>query len=112
MSTKLSMLRDINGFCTFGLTPADDKQNAILAATTAQTFTVPATITNAAAIFYFAPGSSVWVAHNDTATLPSSSVSTANSEGNPTVWKVKGGDTISMVTNDTTAEVGVKYYEF
>lgn len=109
--TKLNMTRDINGFNTFGLVPAANKYNTTLAATVAQTFTVPAKIPNAVAIFFIEPGATVWVAHNTTATLPGGSVASTVSEGNPTVWKVSGGDTISMISNNTTAEVGIKYYE-
>lgn len=109
--TKLSMTRDINGFNTFGLVPSEDKFNTTLAATVAQTFTVPAKFVNASAIFFIEPGATVWVAHNETATLPGGSVASTVSEGNPTVWTVSGRDTISMICNNTTAEVGIKFYE-
>lgn len=108
------MIRDINGFNSFGLMPSTNKQNTILAATVAQTFTVPTnpTGTSWAAVFFIEPGATVWVSHNDAATLPGVSVDDTNSEGNPTVWEVNSGDTISMISNNTTAEVGIKYYAF
>lgn len=108
--TKLNMTRDINGFNSFGLTPADDKFNTILAATVAQTFTTPTGNGLWAAIFSVEPGASVWFAYNTTATLPGGSVAATVSELNPTVWQVAGGSTISAISNNTTAEVGVKFY--
>lgn len=110
MSTKFNMTRDINGYNSFGLVPAYDKQNTILAATVSQDFTVPSNFIDCVAVFYFEPGSSIWVSYNSTPTLPNGGVSDTNCEGNPTVWQVKGGDVISMITNNTTAEVGIKYY--
>jgi hypothetical protein len=110
MTTKFAMTRDVNGYNGFGLIPAEDKYSTTLAATVAQTFTVPDNFQNWIAVFSFEPGSSVWVAHNTTATLPGGSVASSVSELNPTVWQVKGGDTISAISNNTTAEIGVKFY--
>lgn len=110
MTTKLSMQRDINGFNSFILSPTIDKQNTILAAGVAQGFTAPTAADNYVAIFAFQPGATVWVATGVTATLPGASVAITVSEQNPAGLKVASGATISMITNNTTAEVGVKYY--
>lgn len=111
MTVKLNMIRDINGFNSFGLVPSDDDWNTTLAAGVVQTFTVPSKFDSALAIFAFEPGSTIWCAFNQTAAVPGVSVATSTSELNPTAWKVIGGNTITMVTNDTTAEVGIKYYD-
>jgi hypothetical protein len=114
--TQFAMTRDVNGYNSFGLVPAANKFNTILAATVAQTFTVPLNTINPTnnakwvAIFSVEPGASVWFAHNTTATLPSGSVASTVSELNPTVWEVEAGDTISAITNNATAEIGVKFY--
>ncbi len=110
MTTKLNMTRDINGFNTFGLVPADDKFNTTLAASVAQTFTAPTESKNYAAVFAIEPGAVVWFAYNTTATLPGASVASTPSELNPTVWQVEGGSTISAITNEVSAEVGIKFY--
>lgn len=112
MATKLSMVRDINGVNTFGVPPSTNKESTVLSAGVAQTYTVPVSGDNTEwlAIFYIEPGSSVWMAHNATATLPTGSFTTTDSEGNVPAWIVSGGDTISFITNNTTAEVGVKVY--
>lgn len=108
--TALLMTKDVGGQNSFGLVPADDKFATTLAATVAQTFTVPSEASNWVAIFSVEPGASVWFAYNVTATLPGGAVAAATGELNPAVWQVKAGDTISAITNNTTAEVGVKFY--
>lgn len=111
-TTVLNMVRDASGAVTFGTDPGGaNGQNTTLAATVAQAFTVPENPLGQKwlAIFYFEPGSSVWVAHNTTAVLPGGSVAMTSSKGNPTSWRVSAGDTISMISNNTTVEVGIAY---
>lgn len=110
MTTQLLMQRDAAGKNTFGLIPTDTKFDTILSATFAQTFTVPTDASKFLAIFSAEPGSSVWWALNTTATLPAGAVAATDSEQNPASWVVESGDTISAITNNTTAEVGVKFY--
>jgi len=108
--TQLLMQRDLSGQNTFGLPPCDNKFSTTLATTVAQTFTVPTVATRWLAVFSVEPGASVWFAHNATAELPGAAVDDKNSEQNPAAWIVKSGDTISAITNNTTAEIGVKFY--
>lgn len=109
-TTKLAMTRDINGFNTFGLIPSTIKYNTTLAAGVAQTFTTPSDQASYLAIFSMEPGASVWCALNTTAALPGGSVAATSSELNPTSWQVSSGDTISVISPNTTAEIGVKFY--
>jgi hypothetical protein len=85
---NLIMARDINGYNNFGTIFSLDLFNGILVAGVEQTLTVPVTTDpeykRVLAIFYFQPGASVWVALNQTATVPSGSISSSTSCGNPT----------------------------
>lgn len=113
MSTIFNMTRDINGYNGFGLKPADpvDQFGVILASGVAQTLaTVPGNYSEWIAIFSYESGSNPWVAINDTAELPTGTAGSINSELRPTAVQLQAGDTISVITNDTTAEVGVKLY--
>lgn len=115
MSAKFYMIRDINGYNGFGLSPVDvDFYNTTLAAGVAQTFNVPSmpfgNFNKWLVVFAFEPGTSVWVAYNATAAGPGSSFASATSELNPTARAVLPSTTISFITNNTNAEIGVSLY--
>lgn len=103
MSTKFSMVRDINGYNGFGILPTYDIQGTSLAVSTAQSFTVPDNYPNWIAIFTYTPGANIWVSFTTTATVAGSSVASLTSVLNPSARQVKGGDTISVITADATA---------
>lgn len=108
------MTRDINGYNGFGLPVSNAKYSAILLAGVEQTVTVPPTqgalYPNLLAIFTFQPGNSIWVALNATASAPSGSFGTTDSELNPQARICKAGDVWHFITNDTTDEIGVFFY--
>ncbi len=112
MAYEFQMITDTRGQNTFGLYPCDKGEQTTLAVGVAQTFTVPPNegpLTNWGAILSYEIGATVWVAINATATLPGNSPSSTVSEMNPTCRYVKPGDTISLITPNTTAQVGVAY---
>jgi hypothetical protein len=121
MTTKFSLTRDINGYNGFGLAFSDTKYSATLATTTDTTLTVPqsgalllptSTKTRFIAIMSYEPGAKVWVALNDTASDPAGSTFAATtSELNPAARVVQVDDVLHFYTTDTTAEVGVTFYE-
>jgi hypothetical protein len=102
MSTKFQMTRDINGFNGFGIMPTYDVQSGVLAATVAQSVTVPNNFENWIAIFSYTPGTSVWVSFTTTAAVPVGAFSASSSVQNPAARQVKGGSTISLITSDST----------
>ena len=108
------MVRDINGYVTYGIPFSENRFSGLLAQDTEQTLTVPSSpfpdYKKLLAIFIFEPGSLVWVALNDDAEAPSGSVSATTSEGNPAAREVQGGDVLHFITNDTSAEFGVTFY--
>lgn len=110
MTTPFSLTRDINGYNGFGLAFSDTNNQVTLAASVEQHFTIPSDAPYYLIIFGIEPGAAIWVANNATATLPSGSIAGTLSQLNPSARFVKGGDVISMITPDTTAEVGVSIY--
>lgn len=111
--TGFSMVPDLRGQNSFGLVPSANKYNTTLAAGVAQTFTVPSSSRTGhwVAIMMVEPGATVWFALNTTAAGPGGAVASTSSELNPPVWQVSNGDTISAITADATAQVGIKFYE-
>lgn len=109
-TTPFAMVRDINGFNSFGLPIANVKYSALLLNLAEDHFTVPSDAKNYAVVFAFQPGSSIWVAYDVQAQPPTSSFGATFSELNPAVRFIPAGTIISFITNDTTAEVGVLLY--
>lgn len=110
MSTQLSFGRDVQGYNAFAPKFSDDKYSVTLTGGAAQSITVPSNYTNWIVSFSYQPGCNVWVAKNATATLPSGTVGTTNSEQNPGQRSVQAGNTISFITNNTTADFGLVLY--
>jgi len=105
MSTKYNVIRDINGTVAgingFGLQPSYDIQNGLLAATVAQSITVPDNFPKWIAIFSYQSGKNVWVDVSATAAVPTGAFASGTSLLNPPALQVKAGDSISLITNDT-----------
>jgi len=110
MTTKFALSRDINGYNGFGLKFSDDKFGVQLAAGVAQSITVPTQAAKYIAIFAYQPGGNVYVALNDTAAVYTGTAASVNSEFNPVAREVSSGDTLSLITDDAQARVGVTFY--
>lgn len=111
--TKLAMVRDINGYNTFGLMFADVTRGVVPQAGLGEkTITVPADTSEWLAVFSFEPGTSVWVANNKSVIIPQSSdpAPVACAEQNPGSRYVKAGDILHFATEDTSAKVEVGFY--
>lgn len=105
------MNRDINGYNGFGLRPSNLIWTAALVANAATSITVPSYFERYVVIFSIEPGSNVWVAYNHTAAVPvGSTLAAANSELNPTARQVSSGDSISVITPDTVANISIALY--
>ena len=104
------MTRDINGYNGFGIQPTYDVQSGIMAATVAQTITVPDNYPFWLAIFSYTPGSSIWVSFTTTALVPVGAFSASSSVLNPAGRIVVGGQSISLITSDTfSPQVSVEF---
>jgi hypothetical protein len=111
MSQKLQMVRDINGYVTFGLPICQDQWGGFLSTNAEQHFTVPSNYSVWEVHFSFGPGASVWVAFNQTAILPTGVFGQVNCELNPASRLVYAGDLISMISSDETKDwAGVTLY--
>jgi hypothetical protein len=110
MTMPLSLIRDNNGYNTFGLRPSQNIVSTTLSNGVEQSITVPYGSENWLAVFQRESGTDIYIAYNATATLPESSFADTNSECNPPCWEVKAGDTLHFITGNTTAEITVKYY--
>jgi hypothetical protein len=112
MITNFYMIRDINGYNGFGLPFSNSNYSATITGA-ATTLTVPSNTTKTPflAVFSFEPGAAVWVALNNTATLPAGATLVAtNSVLNPAARWVEEGDVLSFITSGVTAIVGVTFY--
>ena len=113
--TMLNLGRDSGGLNTY-LTPNSNiKYSILLAAGVAQTITVPLAENSSQykwdVIFSFEPGAIVWTAINNTAAYPTGAAALTNSSLNRVGYaRLNSGDVISFITEDTTVEVGVEFY--
>ena len=110
MTTKFNMTRDINGYNGFGLQFSDTNFNTTLLAGVGQTLTIPSDNAYYLAVFAFEPGSTVWVADNQTAAVPGGSFASTYSDLNPAARLVEAGDVLSFITADTSIVIGVSLY--
>ena len=108
--SNFAMVRDINGYNSFGLPFSEYMYNTTLASGVAQTLTVPSDYPKWIVVFGYEVGATVWVAHNATAAIPSVAFAKIVSEVAPVARSVKAGDTLSFITPDTNAQVGVIFY--
>lgn len=110
MSTLLDFGRDVQGYNSYAPPFAADNFKVTLASGVAQQFTVPSNFKNWIIAFSPQIGTNIWVARNTTATLPSGTITATSSTQNPGARQALGGDTVSMITNSTTSDVGVSLY--
>lgn len=104
------MTRDVNGYNGFGVPFSDVNYQMKIIGGVNQSITVPSNFAKWIAIFQYQPGSSVWVANNDTAEVPAGSVTATNSQFAPPARAVNAGDVIDITSSDASAVVGVSLY--
>ena len=114
-----SYSKGVNGY---GLPFCDTVFTATLDADTASAVTIPGNATlgptvyqidKYLAVFSYEPGTSVFVAVNGTAELPTDNdFEQSNSELNPSCKFVQAADVLSFITHNTTANVSVAIYSF
>lgn len=109
MSVALKFGKDAKGFNTFGANPSVNLWSAVLTDGDVTSITVPETEPFWTVNFRYQGGTVVWVSTTGgAAEEPIGNTLTAtNSEMNPATLNLPAGATISMVTGNTTAAVGV-----
>jgi hypothetical protein len=112
MSTPLNLGRDVAGNTSYAPISATDKWSATLVTGGASAITVPDNFQNWIAVFSYQPGCNVWVDFSGgTAAVPAGATLASNtSELNPGARLVKAGDSISVVTNNATCDMGIMLY--
>lgn len=104
--------RDSGGAPLNGIPFPNDIFEAILAQTTASSFTVPTSASKWTAVFFYEYDANVFIRVGDTASVPSSGTFVAgDSLLNPArIVNLSAGQTISAITPDTNAYVTVALY--
>lgn len=109
---QLLMARDRSGAVTYGLFNAQLKWSTTLAANVAQSFTLPTEYPMYWVSFSNQVGTDIWVDAINAAALPGNSFSTTTAELNPGPRVYDKGQTLSFITGNTSAELGVIVYAF
>jgi hypothetical protein len=112
MTTKLNFGRDVQGMNAYAPQTSSNKYSATLASGTASTIIAPLSSANWIVAFSFQPGTTVWVdLTGATAAVPSGgTLSSTTAELLPGQRLITGGSSISMITANTSADVGVLLY--
>lgn len=111
MSTQLAFGRDSAGYNAYAPQFASDNYSATLANAAEEKITVPSNHAVWVASFSYEPGANVWVAVNATAAIPAGGTfASTTSTLNPGARTVYAGDVLHLITDDTTADVGVTFY--
>lgn len=110
MSTLLEFGRDVQGYNAYAPRDSTNKWSATLSAGVASTITIPASHSRWVVAFSPQPGANVWVDFTGaTAISPvGGTLATTTSSLNPGQREVLGGTTISVVTDNTTADIGIE----
>lgn len=112
MSTLLSFSRDNQGYNAYAPVTATDKWSATITNGAETHITVPSNHQTWVAVFSYQPGTNIWVdLTGGTAIVPvGATLASTTSELNPATRTVYAGGKISMITDNTSADVGVSLY--
>lgn len=108
----LNFGRDVQGFNAFAPPTSGNKWSATITNGAETHITIPSTVTTWIAVFSYQPGTNVWVdLTGATAIIPvGATLATTTSELNPASRTVYAAGKISMITDNTSADVGVSLY--
>lgn len=112
MSTLLDFGRDVQGYNAYAPQPSTNNWSATLTNGSATSITVPANYPRWVVSFRYQPGTDVWVDFTGaTAAIPvGATLATTTSELRPASVTLYSGTTISVITNNATADIGISMY--
>lgn len=112
MSVVLNFGRDVQGYNAYAPAAASDNWSATITNGAETHITVPSNYAKWIAVFSYQPGSNVWVdLSGGTAIVPvGATLASTTSCLNPASRTVYAGGTISMITDNTSVDVGVSLY--
>lgn len=112
MSVFLNFGRDVQGMNAYAPPTSGDKWSATITNGAETHITVPSNYQQWVAVFSFQPGTNVWVdLTGGTAAVPAgATLASTTSELNPGARLVQAGGKISLITDNTTADVSVSLY--
>lgn len=110
MSTLLNFGRDVQGYNAYAPQDATNKWSATLGAGVASSITIPKNYPVWIVAFSPQPGTDVWVDFTGaTAAIPvGATLATTTSSLNPGQRTVLAGTSISVITDNTTADIGIE----
>lgn len=112
MSTLLNFGRDVQGYNAYAPQDSTNKWSATLSAGVATSITVPENYPIWIAMFSPQPGANVWVDFSGaTAAIPVGGTLAATTASlNPGQRTVLAGSKISVITDSTTADIGIELW--
>lgn len=111
-ATQLQFGRDAQGYNAYAPQDSSIKYSATITNGTATSITVPSSHTTWIAAFSIQPGANVWVDFSGaTAAIPvGATLATTTSSLNPGQRTVYAKGTISIITDNTEADVGIELW--
>ena len=109
-TTKLNILRDINGIPSYTLQQSTVAYTVLLSANTAQNVTAPTDAPGYMVVIGVSNGADILVSVNGTAVIPTGAISSSTTAVNKAQTYVKSGGVVSVITPEDDVICGLEFY--